>query len=638
MADLQKPFGKYYLSDKLGTGGMAEIYKAKTFGSDGFEKTVVIKKILPHWANDPEFIRMLVDEAKLAVILDHPNIVDVMDLGSVDNTYYIAMAFVDGFDLKTLMNRVEEKGQKIPIDVACYIIIQTAAGLEYAHRKIAEDGKPLHIIHRDVSPHNILLSYNGDVKISDFGIAKAASKGSFTATGMLKGKFSYMSPEQTRGENLNHQSDIFALGVVLYEMLTGKKCFDGDTALAILEKIRHCNLKPEDLPENIPDPLRRILAKAMAGSLNDRYNSAEAFQVDLAQFLSQQHPGYLPKDLANYLKEFRKEVVPLTAAELTQKKIQQNLPPENVDTSISYITGKAVPPSTPLPPPAVKKSTPAWLWILLIFFFFFGFASVGAYFVWAKILQPKFAASTTNPLPTIPVVTPPVAIAPPVVAVPSPDAVTPPAAAPTDPLNPQVANPSANPLVPTSQPATSADKGNVELRSNPPGATILLDKSSTGLKTPATLPNLPLYVSHNISLQLEGYEAWEKSVTLVQNTPLALDANLVKVEFGQAYVASNPPGAQIFLNDQDTGLVTPANVNQLPLNKPNRIRLAKTGYMPVEAVYTPINNTVQPMDIPLKAIPAAPKPKRRSNNGESGQPLRQYAPPSSGNNNGIWVN
>lgn len=637
MADLQKPFGKYYLSDKLGTGGMAEIYKAKTFGSDGFEKTVVIKKILPHWANDPEFIRMLVDEAKLAVILDHPNIVDVMDLGSVDNTYYIAMAFVDGFDLKTLMNRADEKKEKIPVEVACYIIMQTAAGLEYAHRKIGPDGKPLQIIHRDVSPHNILLSYNGDVKISDFGIAKAASKGSFTATGMLKGKFSYMSPEQTRGENLTHQSDIFPLGVVLYEMLTGKKCFDGDTALAILEKIRHSNLRPEDLPESIPNPLRQILAKSMAGNLQDRYASAEAFQVDLAHFLAQQYPGFLQKDLAKYLKAFKKEE-PAAPSEPTIKKIDQNLPPENVDTSISYITGQAALPKPALAPVATaKKSTPAWLWILIIFFFFFGFASVGAYFVWAKILQPKFAGPSAPP-PVVAVPTPPPTppIAPPVAATPPTDTLTPPSTPPS--VNPSDA-PSLQPTaqVPSTQPAGAADKGSVELKSTPPGASILVDKSDTGLKTPATLPNLPLYVSHSIGLQLEGYETWEKSVTLVQNTPLALDATLAKVEFGQAFVASNPPGAQIFLNDQDTGLVTPANVNQLPLNKPSRIRLAKNGYLPVEAVYTPVNSTVQPMDIPMKAIPTA-KPKRRTNSGESGQPLRQYAPPSSGNNNGIWVN
>jgi len=624
--DLQKPFGKYFLLDKLGTGGMAEIYKAKTFGSDGFEKTVVIKKILPHWANDPEFIRMLVDEAKLSVMLDHPNVVDVMDLGSVDSTYYIAMAFVDGFDLKTLMNRVEEKGRKIPLDVACYIVMQTAAGLDYAHKKIGQDGKPLNIIHRDVSPHNILLSYNGEVKISDFGIAKAASKGSFTATGMLKGKFSYMSPEQTRGETLNHQSDIFPLGVVLYEMITGKKCFDGDTALAILEKIRHCNLKPEDLPASIPEALRQILAKAMAGNLKDRYASAEAFQVDLAHFLAQYHPGFLPKDLAAFLKEFKTDTPAQAAAknEPTVKKEAQNpLAAQSAETSVSFVPGyqAAQAPAAP----AAPKSTPAWLWILVIFFFFFGVASVGAYFVWTKVVQPKFASHLA---PTPP---PPVPVAPP--AAPLPPPVAPPAA-PSLPADP---NAPAVPATPSAPVATAPDKGSIELKSTPPGANILLDKSITGLKTPATLPNLPLYVSHDIGLQLEGYEPWDKSVTLVQNTPLALEASLNKVEFGQAMVASNPAGAQIFVNDQATGLVTPATVNQLPLGKPNKIRLVKEGYMTVEAVYTPVNGAVQPIDIPLKAAPVAttPKPRRRSSGGGDA-PLRQYAPPPSGGS-GIWI-
>ncbi len=625
----QKPFGKYFLLDKLGTGGMAEIYKAKTFGSDGFEKTVVIKKILPHWANDPEFVRMLVDEAKLSVMLDHPNIVDVMDLGSFENTYYIAMAFIDGFDLKTLMNRVEAKGRKIPIDVACYIAMQSAAGLDYAHKKIGPDGKPLNIIHRDVSPHNILLSYNGDVKISDFGIAKAASKGSFTATGMLKGKFSYMSPEQTRGETLNQQSDIFALGVVLYEMITGKKCFDGDTALAILEKIRHCNLKAEDLPASIPDPLRQILAKAMAGSLEERYKTAEAFQVDLAHFLSQFRPGFLPKDLAAFMKEFtvnESPKNPLANEPTIKKSTQDALVMQSAETSISYIPGYQSSKGPANAPATPKKSSSALLWIIIIFLFFFGIASVAAYFAWTKVIQPKLAGNSTPPTLT-------------------PASKTQLPAALTN-LIPGTAPAVAPPVVaaPTSQPGVvqATDKGSIEIKSNPPGAEILIDKSSTGLKTPASLPNLPLYVSQNISLQLEGYQPWEKSITLVQNTPLNLEANLVKVEFGQAMVSSTPPGAQIFLNDVDTGLVTPANINQLALNKPAKIRLAKNGYLPVEAVYTPINGNLQPIDIPLRAAPAAaPKAvRKRSGDGGGGSaPLKQYAPPSSGGSgNGIWVN
>lgn len=627
----QKPFGKYFLLDKLGMGGMAEIYKAKTFGSDGFEKTVVIKKILSHWANDPEFIRMLVDEAKLSVMLDHPNVVDVMDLGSVENTYYIAMAFVDGFDLKTLMNRVEEKGQKIPIDVACYIIMQTAAGLDYAHNKISPDGKALNIIHRDVSPHNILLSYNGEVKIGDFGIAKAASKGSFTATGMLKGKFSYMSPEQTRGETLNQQSDIFPLGVVLYEMITGKKCFDGDTALAILEKIRHCNLKAEDLPASIPDPLRQILAKAMAGSLADRYQSAEAFQVDLAHFLSQYHPGFLPKDLAAFMKEFKKDTLGVEASKnepTLKKNPQEALVMQSSETSVSFVpgyqSGKAPPQETP------KKSSSTLLWILLILFFFFGAASVGAYVVWVKIIQPKLAAQK---VPTSPLVTAPSAP----LTIPAFPSLTP-TPPPTNPgeIPTPTVNPTVNtPIAPSNQ---LPNMGFVEVKSNPPGAEIMLDKKYTGLKTPAVIPNLALYVSHAISLQMNGYENWEKSVTLINTNPLSLEASLNKVEFGQANVISNPAGAKIFLNDVDTGLVTPNNIAQLPLNQPARIRLMKEGYLAVEAVYTPINGTLQPIDIPMKAAPsAAPKAKRKSSGGGGSAPLRQYAPPPSGGG-GLWVN
>ncbi len=604
-AELQKPFGKYFLLDKLGTGGMAEIYKAKTFGSDGFEKTVVIKKILAHWANDPEFIRMLVDEAKLSVMLDHPNIVDVMDLGSVDNTYYIAMACIDGFDLKTLMNRMEEKGRKIPIDIACYITMQSAAGLDYAHKKIGPDGKALNIIHRDVSPHNILLSYNGDVKISDFGIAKAASKGSFTATGMLKGKFSYMSPEQTRGESLNQQSDIFSLGVVLYEMLTGKKCFDGDTALAILEKIRHCNLTAEDLPTSIPEELRKILAKAMAGSLADRYQTGEAFQVDLAHFLAQYHPGFLPKDLAIVMKEFKKESPSSSSrSEATIKKnTHEALVMQSSDTSISFIPGYQN--SQSQLAATSKKASPAWLWIGGVLFFFFLFAGGGGYLAWTKLIQPKLAQKASS----------------------------------SDISS--VANPPSTASLTSAPPGQVPSLGYVEVKSSPPGAEISLDKKYTGLKTPAIIPNLSLYVSHEITLQLQGYDAWNKAVTLVNTNPLALEAELSKVEFGQAYVVSNPMGAKIFLNDSDTGLVTPANVGQLPLGKAAKIRLMKEGFLPVEAVYTPLNGTLQQMDIPLKAgATATPKPIRKRSNSEGGGggsgPLKQYAPPPS--SSGIFIN
>ncbi len=383
------PFGKYFLLEKIAIGGMAEIYKAKTFGSDGFEKIVVIKKILSHWANDPDFVRMLIDEAKLSVQLNHSNIVAILDLGSVDKDYFIAMEFIEGFDLKTLMQQVLEKGKNFPLDVACYIALQAAAGMDYAHKKMGVDGNPLGIIHRDISPHNILLSYTGDVKITDFGIAKATLKKSFTSTGMLRGKFSYMSPEQVRGENLSSQSDVFSLGIVLYEMLTGQKCFDGDTELSIIDKIRNAQIKIENIPSHLPDSLRTILSKALAADLSARYASADLFQTDLAQSLSHIHPGFLPKDLSFFLQNFKIEKPKIVPSEKISK------PPEG--TSISYIPGfKSVTSSHP------SKKSFSGLWIFL--FIFFAGILVGGFLIGKKIIQSRFSASlkptvTSSPLP-----------------------------------------------------------------------------------------------------------------------------------------------------------------------------------------------------------------------------------------------
>src|SRR4029450_2271011 len=220
MSDFQpKPFGKYFLIEKLATGGMAEIYKAKNFGVDGFEKLLAIKRILPHCSSDKEFITMLIDEAKLSVALSHTNIAQVFDLGKVGTDYFISMEFVDGINLRELMNRAKETGAQLPEDISVYIVSEICKGLDYAHAKKDTDGNPLNIVHRDISPQNILISYEGEVKIVDFGIAKAATKAHVTQHGALKGKLLYMSPEQAWGKALDKRTDNFSLGVVLYEML-----------------------------------------------------------------------------------------------------------------------------------------------------------------------------------------------------------------------------------------------------------------------------------------------------------------------------------------------------------------------------------------------------------------------------------
>src|SRR3990167_8278271 len=224
-----KQFGRYFLLDKLAVGGMAEIYKAKTFGVDGFEKLLVIKRILPHCAADSEFITMLIDEAKLSVLLSHTNIVQVYDLGKVGDDYFISMEFIDGSNLRQLLQRAAESETKLPVEICVYIMSEICKGLDYAHRKKDHHNQPLHIVHRDISPQNILISYDGEVKIVDFGIAKAAMNMSQTTTGILKGKVSYMSPEQALGKPLYNRTDIFSSALVFYEMLVGKKLFSGET-------------------------------------------------------------------------------------------------------------------------------------------------------------------------------------------------------------------------------------------------------------------------------------------------------------------------------------------------------------------------------------------------------------------------
>ncbi|RMF59325.1 MAG: serine/threonine protein kinase, partial [Calditrichaeota bacterium] len=215
------PFGKYELLERLAVGGMAEVFRARVRAEGGFEKHLVIKRILPHLSSDSEFVVMLIDEAKIAVCLSHPNIVQVYDLGKIEGTYFIAMEFIEGGDLREILRRCAQRNITVPIDHAIYITTEVLKGLDYAHSKRAgtkESATPLQIIHRDISPPNILLSYAGEVKIVDFGIAKASTRMMETAAGVLKGKFEYMSPEQASGLAVDARTDLFSTALLLYEM------------------------------------------------------------------------------------------------------------------------------------------------------------------------------------------------------------------------------------------------------------------------------------------------------------------------------------------------------------------------------------------------------------------------------------
>ncbi len=278
-------FGKYLLLDRIAVGGMAEVFAAKAFGAEGFERILAIKKILPTMGEDPELVSMFVDEARIAVQLSHPNIVQVLELGKHDDTLYIAMEYISGRDLRQLLDRYRRRGQALPIPHACAIAARVCDALDYAHRKRDASGSPLGIVHRDVSPQNVLVSFDGGVKLIDFGIAKAERRLQKTQSGILKGKFSYMSPEQVRGDPLDHRSDVFAAGVLLWELICGRKLFTGDSDFAVLEKVRKGEVPPPaGVNPEVPEALSRVVLAALAPEPRDRYQWCSELHDDLLPF------------------------------------------------------------------------------------------------------------------------------------------------------------------------------------------------------------------------------------------------------------------------------------------------------------------------------------------------------------------
>ncbi len=279
-------YGRYQLLKKLATGGMAQIYLARQLGPEGFEKLLVVKRILPHLAENEEFITMFLDEARIAARLNHPNVVQIFDLGAQDDSFFIAMEFIHGEDVRRVWKHADKVGKPIPVPLICRIIIESSAGLDYAHKKLDGSGRALNIVHRDISPQNILVSFEGGVKIVDFGIAKAADQATVTKSGVLKGKYSYMSPEQAAGQPIDCRTDIFALGVVLYELLTGTRLFKRATDIQTLNAVTECKLAPpSQVNDRVPADLDSIVMKALARDRTLRFSEARQLGAALESWL-----------------------------------------------------------------------------------------------------------------------------------------------------------------------------------------------------------------------------------------------------------------------------------------------------------------------------------------------------------------
>ncbi len=341
-------FGKYVLLEKIAAGGMAEVYLAKSAVANGLNKFVAVKRILPQYFSNEEFIEMFKDEAKVAINLNHGNVVSIYDFGIEKKQFYLVMEFVEGRNLRQVINELKKSNKSFQIDQAIFMVKEVAAGLDHAHRCVdANSGRPLNITHRDMSPQNIMISFEGEVKVIDFGIAKAETEKEETKAGTLKGKFSYMSPEQAEGALIDPRTDIFAIGIVLWELLANDRLFTGSNEAAILRKVRDCQIPPiRKVNPLVPQELERIVMKALAKDRNVRYQTAANLHRDLNRFLNMQYPDFSSQDFSQSLKESFK----IPYYEAREKLIEY----AKVEFGVREVTTTQTATATAAPPPSMK--------------------------------------------------------------------------------------------------------------------------------------------------------------------------------------------------------------------------------------------------------------------------------------------
>lgn len=280
------PQQRYKVLEKIASGGMAEVFRAESAGLEGFKKTVAIKRVLPHLSEKKQFIGMFLDEARLSAHLSHSNCVQVFDIGVGDNTYFIVMEFVDGSDLKGVIEYHRNAQRSFPIEEACLICVRICEGLAYAHELTDSKGESLHIVHRDMSPPNVLITRFGEVKIVDFGLAKANSQLERSEPGIIKGKFSYLSPEAAQGQPIDARTDIFAVGIILWEMLAGRRLFMGESDLETVRMVQEARVPSvRQFNAKVNQNLDAVLMKALAGDPARRYQTARDLGRDLNKIL-----------------------------------------------------------------------------------------------------------------------------------------------------------------------------------------------------------------------------------------------------------------------------------------------------------------------------------------------------------------
>ncbi|MBK6463943.1 MAG: protein kinase [Myxococcales bacterium] len=356
--------GRYRVVDEIGIGGMASVHLARMDGPGGFQRWAAIKKIHSHLIEDDSFIQMFLDEAQVVARISHPNVAQVFDLGKTEDTYWIAMEYLHGEPLREVIRRTEEIGTAMPPEIACRVIADAAEGLHAAHDLTGKNGEQLNLVHRDVTPHNLFVTYDGITKVLDFGIAKFSSRAAHTKAGTLKGKLAYMSPEQVHGEQLDRRTDVFALGVVLWELTTGRRLFRMDSDLDTLAKVQECDVpRPSALIRGYPIDLEKIVMKTLSKDRNERFKTAKELSRSLQQLLMRRGLFIASDEVSQYMTTLFQERMKKRdehlkwASEVTQTINKDGSPPgtapKATDRESSDVQNR-----NPKPAPAAPMAAP----------------------------------------------------------------------------------------------------------------------------------------------------------------------------------------------------------------------------------------------------------------------------------------
>lgn len=612
---LPRKFGKYTLLRRIAVGGMAEIFLALHRSISGFEKLLVIKRILPNLTEDEEFLRMFLDEARIAATLNHPNIAQIYDVGSVNEQYFIAMEYVHGEDLRSIVRGMKKKSVSyFPLEHSLQIIVGACAGLEYAHSRTDLQGAPLEIVHRDISPQNILVTFTGDIKVVDFGIARAKMAGQeqITERGQLKGKVPYMSPEQCRGEKLDRRSDIFSIGILLFELTTGRRLFRGATEFNTLRMIVEEEYpRPTQIREGYPPDLEEIVMRALARKREERYQSSRELQADLEEFIRQHRIPASTLNLSKFLEEIFEEKLATQRDALAEGKRladiiaeEESRAPELPSDELVEIDaeGRPISDSVPAQPgPSTgtfleeKRSSGGRRIAMAIVALILVMGVGGAVVFFSRNGETNNVA--TDVLGRIEVATNPegakIALDGQETEFTTPHVFEELRAGKTYQVKlslegyrhelREVKLTASHPNERVSLELRPASTGIVVVNTLPRGAKVYLDGSEHGELTPTTIPEITPNEVHTVLVKLDGYRDATDSASVEPGKVLRLNFELEEAPLGldESYlvIESEPTGAKIALNDEELGEQTPFK-RRMEAGKTIRVQLEKSGFDP----------------------------------------------------------